>query len=207
MEAGRAWAAASGIDHWTAPPLLMPTRQSRRRKAAIIHLTAAERDMLLAHGDASAGFTERFRNARGHGPLVCLELDGDEIEDFLDAFEHTANSAQNEVAMDRLGQAFTRVEAGFAGETDPGWHMLRPALSRLDMSSKQGQYVAFIQTYMRVHRRAPAESEIQQYFHATPPSVHGMLKTLQRKGFISRVAGVARSTTVLLAPHEIPELE
>jgi hypothetical protein len=185
----------------------MPTRQSRRRQAAIIHLTTAERDMLLAHGDPVAGFTATFRDAPAHGPLVRLELAGDELDDFLDAFEQTANSAQNEVAMERLGQAFARIEAGFAGETDPGWHMLRPALSRVDISAKQGQYVAFIQTYTRLHRRAPAESEIQDYFQTTPPSVHGMLNTLQRRGFISRVPGVARSTKVLLAPHEIPELE
>ncbi len=163
--------------------------------------------MLLVHGDPVAGFTETLRNAPAHGPLVCLELEGDELDAFLNAFEQTAHSAQNEVAMERLGQAFARVKAGFTGETDPGWHMLRPALSRVGMSPKQGQYVAFIQTYTRLHRRAPAESEVQDYFQTTPPSVHGMLKTLQRKGFISRVAGVARSTKVLLAPHEIPELE
>jgi len=109
--------------------------------------------------------------------------------------------------MQRLGEAFVRVESGLAGEVDPGWHMLRPAISRLDISPKQGQYLAFIQTYSRVHRRAPAESEIQAYFQTTPPSVHEMLKTLARKQFISRAPGVARSTRVLLAPHEIPDLE
>lgn len=47
---------------------------------------------------------------------------------------------------------------------------------------------------------------IQAYFRTSPPTVHSMLKTLQRKGFIHRDAGIARSTRVLLAPHEIPEL-
>ena len=77
----------------------------------------------------------------------------------------------------------------------------------VDVSRKQGQYIAFIHAYARLHRRAPAESEIQTYFRTTPPSVHEMLKTLQRKRFISRTAGVARSTRVLLPDHEIPELE
>lgn len=163
--------------------------------------------MLLAHGDAYADFHEVFRQARVYGPLVCLDLQPDALEDFLVAFEATANSAQNDEAMERLGDAFARVEAGFAGEADPGWHMLRPALSRLDVSPKQGQYLAFIYTYTRVHRRAPAESDIQAYFRTTPPSVHGMLKTLQKRGFLSRRAGEARSTRVLLAAHEIPELE
>lgn len=163
--------------------------------------------MLLAHGDAAAGFTETFRTARVSGPLVCLDLKGDALVDFLSAFEHTANSVQDQVAMERLGHAFARVHAGLAGESDPGWHMLRPALSRLDMSATQGQYVAFIHAYTRLHRRAPAESEMQEYFRTSAPSVHGMLKTLQRKQLISRAAGVARSTKVLLAPQEIPELE
>ena len=109
--------------------------------------------------------------------------------------------------MQRLCEAFVRVESGLAGEVDPGWHMLRPAMSRLDISPRQGQYLAFIQAYTRVHRRAPSESEIQAYFLTTPPSVHEMLKTLTRKQFISRAPGVARSTRVLLAPHEIPDLE
>lgn len=163
--------------------------------------------MLLAHGDPSAGFDEVFRQARINGPLICLDLEPDVLDDFLRAFEATANSTQNDIAMERLGHALARIEAGIEGEADPGWHMLRPALSRLDVSPKQGQYLAFIHTYTRVHRRAPAESEIQDYFRTTPPSVHGMLKTLQKHGLISRRAGEARSTKVLLAAHEIPELE
>ena len=85
--------------------------------------------------------------------------------------------------------------------------MLRPAISRLDITPQQGQYLAFIHAYTRLHRRAPAESDIQVYFRTSPPSVHGILKTLQKHGLISRTAGEGRSTRVLLAPHEIPELE
>jgi hypothetical protein len=163
--------------------------------------------MLLAHGAVTAGFRETFDAARVSGPLVSLELEGDELDDFLEAFEQSANSAQNDLAMEHLGRAFARVDEGLAGDTDPGWHMLRPAISRLDMSAKQGQYLAFIHSYTRLHRRPPAEAEIQDYFRTTPPSVHEMVKTLQRKRFISRVAGQPRSIKVLLAPHEIPELE
>ena len=162
--------------------------------------------MLLAHGDGGAAF-DVLTIARRHGPLVCLELSDRELTEFLDAFEQTANSAQNLEAMDRLGEAFARVDAGFSGNADPGAHMLRPALSRLDMSAKQGQYLAFIHAYIRLHRRPPAESEIQEYFRTTPPAVHDMLKTLQRRKFITRRAGVARSIQLLLAAHEIPELE
>ena len=163
--------------------------------------------MLLAHAGPGSGIEDLMRQALECGPLVRLELDEGELTTFLDVLEGTGNSAQSEVTMNRLGRAFERVNAGLVGNADPGWHMLRPAISRLDMSHKQGQYLAFIHAYMRVHRRAPAESDIQAHFRTTPPAVHEMLKTLERKQFISRTAGVARSTRIVLLSHEIPELE
>ena len=42
---------------------------------------------------------------------------------------------------------------------------------------KQGQYLAFIDAYTRVHRRPPAEHEMQRHFGVTPPSVHQMILT------------------------------
>jgi repressor LexA len=71
----------------------------------------------------------------------------------------------------------------------------------------QGQYLAFIHAYTKIHRRAPAEADLQKYFCVTPPSVHQMVLTLERRGFISRVPGRARSISILLEPSEIPSLE
>jgi len=65
---------------------------------------------------------------------------------------------------------------------------------------KQGQL------YTRRHRRPPAEADIRQYFCVTPPSVHQMVLTLERAGFIRRQPGVARSIEVLLDPKLLPEL-
>lgn len=42
---------------------------------------------------------------------------------------------------------------------------------------KQGQYLAFIYAYTRLHRRPPAEADMQQYFRVSPPSVHQMVLT------------------------------
>ncbi len=72
---------------------------------------------------------------------------------------------------------------------------------------KQGQYLAFIYYYTKIHRRAPAESEIQEYFHSTPPSVHQMILTLERLGLITRTPGVARSVRLTLPRAELPDLE
>ena len=35
---------------------------------------------------------------------------------------------------------------------------------------KQGQYLAYIHLYTRLHRWPPAEADIQQYFRVAPPS-------------------------------------
>src|ERR1700730_7473301 len=36
---------------------------------------------------------------------------------------------------------------------------------------KQGQYLAFIHLYTRLHPRSPAETDMQEYFRVSPPSV------------------------------------
>src|SRR5262245_40197054 len=71
---------------------------------------------------------------------------------------------------------------------------------------KQGQYLAYIHLYTRLHRRPPAEADIQHYFRVTPPSVHQMVLTLERAGFIKRQPGAARSIEVLVDPKLLPEL-
>ena len=73
-------------------------------------------------------------------------------------------------------------------------------------TGKQGQYLAFIDAYTRVHGRAPAEADLQRRFDVTPPSVHQMVLTLERLGLIRRQPGVARSIEVLLAHEDLPVL-
>jgi Mn-dependent DtxR family transcriptional regulator len=82
--------------------------------------------------------------------------------------------------------------------------MIAPMQSQ--MTSTQGQYLAFIYAYTRVLRRPPAEADIQKYFEVTPPTVHQMLITLERKGLIRRTPGVARSIELLVAPDSLPVL-
>lgn len=49
--------------------------------------------------------------------------------------------------------------------------------------------------------------DFQIYFESNPASVNDMLKTLDRKGFIKREKGMARSIELLLEKKELPELE
>ena len=78
---------------------------------------------------------------------------------------------------------------------------------RPGFTPKQGQYLAFIDAYTRVNRRPPAEAEMQRHFGVTPPSVHQMILTLERAGFIRRQPGVARSIEVLIPPEHLPVLQ
>ena len=73
-------------------------------------------------------------------------------------------------------------------------------------TQKQGQYLAFIYSYTKLNGRAPAERDMQDYFRVTPPTVHQMVLTLEKRGFISRVPGQARSISILLPPEELPTL-
>ena len=70
----------------------------------------------------------------------------------------------------------------------------------------QGQYLAFIHTYGLLHRRPPAEADMEQYFGVTPPSVHRMVIELERKGLIRRVPRQPRSITLCITTEEIPPL-
>jgi Mn-dependent DtxR family transcriptional regulator len=79
-------------------------------------------------------------------------------------------------------------------------------LSGQSFTEKQGQYLAYIHAYTRLHRRPPAEADMQQYFRVSPPSVHQMVLTLERAGFIRRKPRVARSIEMLVDPEHLPDL-
>ena len=71
----------------------------------------------------------------------------------------------------------------------------------------QGQYLAFIYYYEKIHGIAPAEADIQRYFQTSPPAIHQMIVTLEKRGFIGRVPGRARSITLRLPRAQLPDLE
>ena len=75
------------------------------------------------------------------------------------------------------------------------------------LTNRQGQYLAFIAAYTKVNGRAPAEADIQRYFKVTPPSVHQMILTLERRGLIARTPGRPRSIEVLVPRVHLPALD
>jgi Mn-dependent DtxR family transcriptional regulator len=78
--------------------------------------------------------------------------------------------------------------------------------SQKTFPAKQGQYLAYIHLYTRLHRRPPAETDMQEYFRVSPPSVHQMVLTLERGGFIRRQPRTPRSIELLVDPNQLPDL-
>lgn len=74
-------------------------------------------------------------------------------------------------------------------------------------TAKQGQYLAFIYNYTKIHGCAPAHSDLQFYFRVSPPAVNDMIKTLARNGLIEITPGQARSIRLLVAPEHLPRLK
>ena len=74
-------------------------------------------------------------------------------------------------------------------------------------TERQGQFLAYIHQYGIVNGSAPAEADMQRFFQITPPSVHSMVLTLERRGLIRRVPGQARSITLIVSPESLPPLK
>ena len=72
---------------------------------------------------------------------------------------------------------------------------------------RQGQFLAFLYYYTKLNGIPPAEADMQRYFRVTPPAVHDMVLTLERRGFITREPGKPRSIRLLLPRADLPDLE
>ena len=74
-------------------------------------------------------------------------------------------------------------------------------------TSLQGQYLAFIYYYTRIHGCAPSEGDLERYFKVAYSSIHQMILTLEKRGLITRTPGESRSIHLSLSRDEIPDLE
>ncbi|HWL10248.1 MAG TPA: MarR family transcriptional regulator [Planctomicrobium sp.] len=74
-----------------------------------------------------------------------------------------------------------------------------------EMTPTQGRYLSYIHAYITGFGLSPSEAEIAAAIGVSPPSVNQMMKTLEKKGFIQRQPGVARSIEILVADNLIPK--
>jgi Mn-dependent DtxR family transcriptional regulator len=84
---------------------------------------------------------------------------------------------------------------------------IMPIIKKDKYTLKQGQYLAFIYNYTKIHGRPPAEADLERYFKVAFSSVHQMIITLEKRGLIMRTPGEARSIRLRLPREELPYLK
>jgi SOS-response transcriptional repressor LexA len=77
------------------------------------------------------------------------------------------------------------------------------ATSRSQPTTRQREYLSFIKAFTDRWGVPPSFEEIGRHFETTAPSVNGMVKTLEARGFLSRVPGAARTLRVLVADRDL----
>jgi len=77
----------------------------------------------------------------------------------------------------------------------------------LQATPRQRQFLAFIHYYIKLNGQPPAEADMGRHFKVTPPSIHQMVVTLERKGLIERTPGAARSIRLRVPKDQLSELE
>ncbi|MBM4073119.1 MAG: MarR family transcriptional regulator, partial [Planctomycetes bacterium] len=53
-------------------------------------------------------------------------------------------------------------------------------------TNRQGQFLAFIHLYRKLHRQGPAETDMVKFFRVTPPAAHSMVVKLEELGMVTR---------------------
>jgi hypothetical protein len=77
------------------------------------------------------------------------------------------------------------------------------ATSRSQPTARQREYLSFIKAFTDRWGVPPSFEEIGRHFETTAPSVNGMVKTLEARGFLARVPGAARTLRVLLPDEDL----
>lgn len=130
--------------------------------------------------------------------------------------EFTVNDAKQRDIVDKIGKGFSYVLENYSDSSISFPKRRTTAHKRIKVekdgltpkyTSKQGQYLAFIYYYTKLNGCPPAEQDMQKYFKTTSATIHGMVVQLNKKGFIERTSGQARSIKLLLSRDEIPDLE
>lgn len=131
-------------------------------------------------------------NARGRAPWPMTEVDIP--VDISELSDQLAGRVVAELAQpnpDMILLRFTDGEALAIRPVDEGVEVVlqRPRGGRgggSNATRRQREYLQFIKRYMHRFGVAPAEADIQRHFLVSAPSVNQMIRTLERRGFISR---------------------
>jgi DNA-binding MarR family transcriptional regulator len=158
-----------------------------------VRLTPQERDLILERTLIDGEMEGRLRGATVRGSKLVVQLTLDDVDDLAGHVAAEANHCSEPRVRRVLDAVYTRlasIEHAFTDEESPSETIVGESKP---FTAKQGQYLAYIYYYTKIHGRPPAESDLQRFFRVTPPVVHQMIKTLEARGLIERQPGAARS--------------
>jgi repressor LexA len=171
-------------------------------------LTRQERDLIVERTLVDAEIEGRLRNAMSTGSDLIVDLTLDDVDDLAGHVAAGANhcsEARVRRALDAVYDRLANVEDTLTDEDGEAADAVTHEAKAF--TPKQGQYLAFIYYYIKIHERPPAEADLQRFFRVTPPVVHQMIRTLAARGFIDREPGTARSIRLRLTRAQLPDLE
>jgi DNA-binding MarR family transcriptional regulator len=189
----------------------MPERKSvNSRTALTLRLSTRARDLILERALLEPAMDAKLRRAASthSANVVRLALDDlDDIDELHGCVAAVANhtSVRQERAL--LNAVCEHLAQLLEEHTAKASAPATAQAVRSTCTAKQGQFLAFIYYYTKLHRRAPSEADLQVYFGVSPPAVHGMIVTLERHGFIARKAGQPRSIRLRVKRTDLPDLE
>jgi repressor LexA len=189
---------------------MIRVKRVQRGERISIRLTDRERKLILHHTLIGGDLERRIRVAAADGPAVVVALDLDDLEELLGYVAAEANHSKDpSVAkhLSRVHERLSRIAETHADADEPLSAAAAEGPPPPRYTSKQGQYLAFIYYYTKIHHVPPAESDLQGYFNVSAPAVHQMVLTLEARGFLERVPGKPRSLHLLLSRDDLPDLE
>ncbi len=192
----------------------MPSDPKRRKRIkrgqrVAFRLTRQERDLIVERTFVDAEIEGRLRNAKPSGSDLIVDLTLDDVDDLAGHVAAEANhcsEARVRRALDAVNDRLANLEDTFTDEDDEAAEAVTHEATP-PFTPKQGQYLAFIYYYTKIHGRAPAEADLQRYFRVSPPAVHQMIKVLAARGFIDRKPGTAHSIRLRRTRAQLPDLD
>ena len=117
--------------------------------------------------------------------------------------EFLAQLAENDGVADPPVSMGDQIEAALSRSTDRDI----AAASRRKFTPQQGQYLAFIFFYTKLHKHGPNEVDCQAHFGGSLPAVRQVLDEMQAQDLIARRSGSGEAIALLVPRDELPELE
>jgi DNA-binding MarR family transcriptional regulator len=172
-----------------------------------VRLTPQERDLIVERTLIDGEMEARLRGATARGSNVVVQLTLDDVDDLAGHVAAEANHCSEprmRHVLDAVYDRLASIEDAVTDQERPRETVVRESKP---FTAKQGQYLAYIYYYTKIHGRPAAESDLQRFFRVTPPVVHQMIKRLEAHGFIDRQPGAPRSIRLRLTRAQLPDLE